>query len=614
MALSGKIQKDIRSDLSIYIQWDAIQNKQQNYSDVTAKLYINRTYSMYSRGTGYIILDGKRVDGTYNIQTSSGMIYKVCEVSKRIEHSQDGTGSFNVEGSVDFRSTNLSGQIINAVSIPKKSVELNKIERLVDVDFNDFVLSSSTTVNVKRTNEDYYADIDVYVNGVYVKSYSDVTESFDLSFSSYELDKIYKNMSDSVSVPVRLKVVTRDSDDSKIGESSVTRVGRLPNSQVDPTISSVSIVDSISKNWDKSKLLAIVSRPTFKITGYSFKKGATFGSMKVEISGNGVHISSTVKSLSYTCDSPFNAYSSYTATFSLFDSRGNSTTYRKSFTVTPYTKPTLESVKASRGNHGGEKVLTGTYLILEFLVSGTNPDNNNPLNFDLSYKFSNNPTATRHVYKTMSLTYTGDVKKKSVKYVYGTFELSSSYDFTVKVSDRFYSSSVVVTLPSAKMPLVFSRNSVGLGGFPKKENSDIVQVLGDMTVEGKLTINGEHNVSEAYVKPVSKDYIKTYSPTLLNGWNGNLKIQQDGFGNAHIYGKIAPGNVTKWSVIAKLDSNVRPPFQTVIGCVVINSSTGTKTSNALVISADGNLMVAVTSIKGEDQVSFNLTYHTVSGW
>ena len=92
MALNGIIYGSTNNKyITCYISWSAVQNKIENYSDVTANLYYSRTNSGYStHGTwnGAIGIDGNVVSAsrsisiTYNsntfaISSSSSTIFIV---------------------------------------------------------------------------------------------------------------------------------------------------------------------------------------------------------------------------------------------------------------------------------------------------------------------------------------------------------------------------------------------------------------------------------------------------------------------------------------------------------------------------------------------------------
>lgn len=259
-------------------------------------------------------------------------------------------------------------------------------------------------------------------------------------------------------------------DAYKVGTmQSTTCVLTVPqNSHTKPS-ASISIAEAdttmISKNWGvyvqgKSKLAVTVNgeenedagTPSASITGYN----------------STLNISSS--------STPFNTHTYTTGILSasgnikatVSDARGfSSEEVQKSFTVQPYSTPTITSYSVARCTSNGTLSDTGTYIKYTFKASISSVSNKNSKSFTLKYKSTGSYT---NIY-----TYSSGYSVNQVDVVYNAnLSTSTVYTFRFEVTDSFTTTPQEVTVLAEPDLLNFHKSgkSMAIGGISQRGDSE----------------------------------------------------------------------------------------------------------------------------------------------
>jgi hypothetical protein len=238
MALSGSITTDFGpgSHYSLYIKWSATQDVKNNQSTVKATMYMysDPTYSMYASAskTGHIIIGGTSYTITDTISTGGGAEVQLGSTqTKIIDHNDDGTGSFSLDGDFAFNVTIYTGGTstpVNTVSLTAQTFTLNTIPRADTV--TSSVSWTAGTQNLKVTiasnSADFHHTLQVFVGdtsspvsyGSYVAQRTGVgTAPYTITFTQAEITAIYTRINGYENRPVILRCYTYDSDGTQIG-------------------------------------------------------------------------------------------------------------------------------------------------------------------------------------------------------------------------------------------------------------------------------------------------------------------------------------------------------------------------------------------------------------
>ena len=597
MAIRGNITKSIKNDLSIYISWSALQNQSNNYSDVTATLYINRKNSMYSTGTGSITLSKTTKSGSYDISTSSGGLYKVCTITKRINHNQDGTASITLGGSVDFRGTNLSGTVLNVVTIANQTIQLDQIKRLAKVSISNFALATGITVPVTKYLTGS-VDVLVYAQNAFIKIYDGVGNSFDLNFSEDELKKIYAISPNTASPKIKLKVYTHDKNGNNVGYISFETNATMP-SDIKPYIGAITVTDSNSKNKHPNTLMQYISTWKLHVSDYGPGEGSKSGGLRWSLTSGGREFYDAWKNDTIT-PAFKNEHGDIKVTATAYDSRGRSTSTSIVVYLNHYRAPSISGGSAVRTDNTGKISRNGVYAKVDVSLKGTTVSGENPLTVKVKKRTSGDSAWT-------STLYTGTIQSlywdaiNSFSKVLSGFSISTDYEVGVELSDNYSSAVWIGTIPSSNIPLAFSSSGVGIGGFPNKSEEAALQVYGDCAFEKAI-------------KPIGG--YKEIKAVLLNGWTGTLTYRKDGFGNAHIWGVLNPGTKTKWTKVSGLGKEYSiANVNTVIPTEHENMNTGTRLENVFIVNKSGDLTIVNSEgINTDDIIHINYTFHCDGGW
>lgn len=496
-----------------------------NTSNVTVKVQVWRTntgYETYGNGTCYVTIDGTQY--TQTITTSQKFTYnsytEVFNKTLNITHNSNGSKTIYVSSYIDHSrfDSNSQGFNVNLTNIPRGGTITNA-PNFTDEQNPTIVYSNSAgsqvtslqaCISLTGSNDDIpYRNIPI--NGT----------SYTFNLTSSEKQTLY-NATSGKSRTVYFYIKTVLNGNTLYSSKAVT----FTIVNANPTIGSIAYEDtntSITSITGNNQWI-VRNKSTLKLTVNSLdaRKGATLSSVVANINGNNYSFSgisgSSIPSASLTVGT-LNISSNITATITITDSRGNSTSYKKEIIILDYQNP-YSTITLARLNN---------------FYTQCN------LEVDCTYSTLNN---------TNSITIQWQAKKVSDS-AYGslttiqnntptTINLDNAYQWNVKVitTDSLGTSVNYVLFVDKGIPLFFvdkDKKSVGINCFPV--NDEALEVNGyivggvvlaentQQTANIKLTDSASnYKYLEIYYCDNDNTYncVKVFDP---NGKNVLLSIQ-----------------------------------------------------------------------------------------
>lgn len=167
MALKGTIKGKVTQNSNIYsyyMQWSAVQNINDNYSDVTVWHYWTRSSTSLNFDTTVERRYGVTIDGA----TTSGNKHfdfnpwpsdtTISKVTKRIYHNSDGTKSIKISTYANGRAASYGPSSSSESSgdcTASATITLDTIPRASSVTCNSFYIGDSTTINIDRASANF---------------------------------------------------------------------------------------------------------------------------------------------------------------------------------------------------------------------------------------------------------------------------------------------------------------------------------------------------------------------------------------------------------------------------------------------------------------------------
>lgn len=360
MALSGSLTTNAYNGVrSLTLNWSATQNISANTSTINWTLIGSGSgSSYYMTGPTKVVIDGAQIHySTNRIQLRNGTV--VASGSHTIGHNGDGTRSFSIriEGAIYSYSVNCTAQ---------QSFTLNQIPRKATITgASNFYDDENPTITISNPAKGA-ATVNAYIEKTGVDASSNITiiyygainpESTSVTFVlNDEQRKVLQGLNTTSNVTTVRFVLN-----TKIGNTyndfdwrDVSLKIRNPNPTLNPTV-----VDSNSKTialtGSNSKLVKYYSNA--KVTfGANAVKGASLRRRKV-----------TCGNKSLTADGTINGVENGKFSFSVTDSRGNTTTKSVTKTMVNYVKLSCNigsSTPDASGRYDME--ITGAYFYGSF--------------------------------------------------------------------------------------------------------------------------------------------------------------------------------------------------------------------------------------------------------
>ena len=158
MALSGSYQNG-RTGYTAKTEWTAIQNIEENYSDLTIKLYLicGNRYDIYTKEKIHkVYIDGTPYEIKSSLYSHGGETLYLGSTTKRIYHNPDGTREVNLSTVVQFNAT-IKGTYVTNVNGGSDTITLDKIPRMSTI--------KNTMIGSRYLNSPHTLQIDKFLTG-----------------------------------------------------------------------------------------------------------------------------------------------------------------------------------------------------------------------------------------------------------------------------------------------------------------------------------------------------------------------------------------------------------------------------------------------------------------
>lgn len=307
---------------------------------------------------------------------------------------------------------------------------------------SNFTIGNAINIPITKYSSGFKDSLTISVAGTTIKTINNISNGYDVSFSSTELTNIYKKIPSSTTATFTFKLTTK-SGSTTVGTSTKTATGTIPSS-VKPSISGVTISEagSIPSGWgiyvkNKSKLKFVISA--------SAGSGSSISSIKTVING-GTYTGTTITTNTIT------ASGNLTATITVTDKRNRTASTTKTVSIVDYAVPYVTSLNAFRCNSDGTANDKGTYMKIELVGGVTSLNGKNTYAYKIQYKKS-----TESTYQTINIT------NQDTTIDYTTIvsaESASSYNVQAVLADYFTS----ITISTQPVSSVFRTINFKAGG------------------------------------------------------------------------------------------------------------------------------------------------------
>lgn len=472
---SGTISLGQSGNLLGQIVWSSTSNGSvANTSSVTAKIQVkkssNTTEPTTGTWNGELTVGSKKED--ISIKKSVGQSWITLHtITQTIKHSDDGKGTCYIYGKISGpSSTSLGGKTVSG----SKTVTLDTIPRAsVLGTISNFTLGNAINIPITKKSSSFTDSLTISLNGTTIKTISSIANGDDVSFTSAELTKIYGLIPSGSTGTFTFKLTTK-SGSTQIGTSSKTATGTIPSS-VKPTISSVTISEAntnvVPSDWeiyvkDKTKLKIVISAAA--------GSGSSVSSVKTTINGS-TYTGSTITT------NLINASGTLTATITVTDKRGRTTSTTKNISVVDYDVPYITNLSAIRCDKDGNKLENGTYAKVSLVAGVYSLNDKNTSTYSIKYK-----KTTEIEYQT----HTFDVDDPSIDdyVILSGIETNSSYNIMGVVEDYFTEINENMNPPLMSVFRTMNFLNGGRGGAVGKmaEEEDVWEVAFQTKLTGGL--------------------------------------------------------------------------------------------------------------------------------
>lgn len=349
MALNGSYQNGI-TGYTVKTEWTATQNVEENYSDLTIKLYLICGYRYnlsISTKTHYVYIDNTAYSINSSLYTNGNQTLKLGEFTKRIYHNSDGTKSVNLSSIVTFNA-NIRGRHVGTINGGSDTIELDKIPRMSliknTIDGSRY-LNSLHTLHVDKfltgniTHDIWYIiygdDATKTSNWYYIARN---TSSLDIEFvPTLEHINLQPN-NDVMYIDFGIKTYK---DGELFGEIVYSKgwYFKIPDS-IQPSISNVEIVDANTKTKALGVYVQNHSKLNIKTTASGIA-GSTIKNIKI-LAANQAFFGSDITT------NELNATGTVEIKIIATDSRNKTFSTTRNITVEPYFLPSINNFKGQR--------------------------------------------------------------------------------------------------------------------------------------------------------------------------------------------------------------------------------------------------------------------------
>ena len=557
MALSGSFSGSYRG-YTLRTEWEAIQNINENYSDLDITLYLicdsgynlyigQRTHTVNIVGTDYSITSP-------SISTSGGSSITLGSISKRLYHNNDGTLDVWISSYCNL-SARIRGTYVSGFSGGSDTIELDKIPRMSTV--------SDNMIGSRYLNTPHILHIDKQLSGnvthtVWYVIRGDKGSSgwYYIAKNTSDLDIQFVPTDKHVNLQPNSSIIFMDigiktfKDGVQIGETTYN-VGwkmKVPD-EFSPTIDSIDILDVNPKS--KNLGVYVQNHSKLKVdTRTTSKEGATIKNISVTVDKNtysGQAI--TTKEITQSGTVEINIL--------VTDSRGKTASEKRTIKVEPYEIPKIINFSADR-IETDEKVVK---LIYNFKMSSIANKNT------CDWKIERRPRGT----STWTNIVSGNEKSLNTNTLTYNVSTDREYEFRLSISDFNSSNESIAYVYTIFVILDFHESGTGIA-------------VGKSSTKPNFF---ENDIKMGFNKGIkTEDWTKLhlFNETKPYDADNELKYFKDPVGIVHLQG-VAKGTTSEWFVrILREDCRPEKDLLIFVPC------TGNK-SATLRIRKDGNVII-----------------------
>lgn len=542
MATSGTIQQAIRTGYRLQIAWTVdSQSVANNTSTVTAKVQLVSTGSSYTINSsasknGSLTINGTKYTFTFTAALSGNQTKTIYTKTVTVSHASDGTKTCAFSATAGINVT-LSGTYYGNITASGNGT-FNTIARASSISSVTSSVSvngtNTCTVEISRKSSGLTHTV-VFSFGTYSKTTTGVGTSTSYAIPTSWLNAIPKATSGTAKV-----TVTTYSGSTKIGSAVSKNFTLTVPASVVPTISTVAVADTTTNQTTFGNMVQNKSKAKLTITAAG-ALSSTITAYKTVFEGK-----------TYTGATPTTSTITKSGTASaaitVTDSRGRTATFTKTWTVVTYAAPKITSITAARCLADGTENYEGTFAKVSFAYSISSVNSKNANNYTIEYKPSSSTTWT-------ALTNgTGYAVNTTFISADGAFNVDSSYDLRLSITDSFTTIRSQTEIPTAFTLLDFNASGRGVAFGKVSEKTEGVEFALPVTFGHAEAPNSPiylqsgqdfNNILEPGFYAIPNTAV---SATLLNKpWSttatGGLyvMVEGDGMGKLQIAHRLAKG-------------------------------------------------------------------------
>ena len=494
MAETGTIQQAIRTGYRLQIVWTVdSQSVANNTSTVTAKVQLVSTGSSYTINSsasksGSLTINGTKYTFSFTAALNGNQTKTIFTKPVTVAHNSDGTKTCSFSATAGINVT-LSGTYYGNVTASGNGV-FNTIARASTIS------SVTSSVSVNGTNEvtvaisrksSSFTHTVVFSFGSYSKSTTGVGTS-----TSYAIPTTWLNAIPNATSGTAKVTVTTYSGSTKIGSAVSKNFTLTVPATVVPTISSVAVADTTTNQTTFGNMVQNKSKAKFTITAAG-ALGSTIKAYKT-----------VFESKTYTGATPTTSAITKSGTASavitVTDSRGRTATFTKTWTVIAYSVPKITSFTVVRCLADGTENYEGTFAKVAFNFSIASVNSKNANSYVIEYKPQSGTTWT-------TLTNgTGYAVNTSIISADGAFDVDSSYDLRLSITDSFTTIRGLTEIPTAFTLLDFNASGRALAFGKVSEKTEGVEFALPLysSHPGKVLWTGTWYMTAAHIANLSE--------------------------------------------------------------------------------------------------------------
>lgn len=232
LALSGAFTSAVTNWIDVRLEWSATQNRQNNTSTVTARLYLvsktaATTIVASQNRTATITIDGSSNSVSTNFSLRGNEKKQIHSWSRTINHNANGSKSLTISGTAAFAGLPITG-------VPKYdytaggSATLNTIPRASTLaSAANWTAGSNLSINVNRATTSFTHTVRIYVGNMSspIRTDTGIAATRTIAFTQAQNNTIFTRLAQGASIATKIELDTF-SGSSKIGSTS-TKTGTV---------------------------------------------------------------------------------------------------------------------------------------------------------------------------------------------------------------------------------------------------------------------------------------------------------------------------------------------------------------------------------------------------